>query len=263
MLLHSQVIIIIIIIIILQEHDIPFSCSQQQHLVPTANFTSFQLTLLISQNYIIFLYFLTLIFALPVKHLCSYGILPMWDSFVTTSNCRHCLSTHSAAILPELRPPNFPNELTLDNPLKLLLPLSFTFLNFFDVLLNLEQFISTLSRSVSSWYSVFTTTSLAMVLRQNGQTGGVRQAVAGLGLLWQHRASVHCAHIWWPQLWTSIVHACSKQMQHNSDSLTCKISHDQWVDIYITHHGDTSLYLDSIIILYINNIIHFAYISII
>lgn len=73
MLLHSQVIIIIIIIIILQEHDIPFSCSQQQHLVPTANFTSFQLTLLISQNYIIFLYFLTLIFALPVKHLCSYG----------------------------------------------------------------------------------------------------------------------------------------------------------------------------------------------
>ena len=139
----------------------------------------------------------------------------------------HCLSTHSAAILPELRPPNFPNELTLDRPLKLLLPLSFKFLNLFDALLSLEQLMSTLSRSVSSWHSVFTTTSLVMVLRQNGQTGGVRQAVAGLGLLWQHRASVHCAHIWCPQLWTSIVHACSKQMQHNSDSLTCKISHNQ------------------------------------
>lgn len=185
----------------------------------------FNSLLLISQNYIIFLHlFSTLIFALPVKHLCSYRILPIWNHWLPQVICHHCLSSHSAAILPELRLPNFPNELTLDSPLKLLLPLSFKCLSFLDDLLSLEQLISALSWSVSSWHSVFTTTSLVMVLRQNGQTGGVRQAVAGLGLLWQHRASVHCAHIWWPQFWTSIVHTCSKQMQHNSDSLTCTIS---------------------------------------
>lgn len=140
MLLHSQV------IIILQQHDILSSFSQQ-HSVPTANFTSLQLTLLISQNYIILLHFLTLIFALPVKyHIYSYRIFSYIESLITTSNFQwhHCLSIHSAAILPELRLPNFPNELTLDSPLKLLLPLSFKFLSLLD-LLSLEQLISTLS----------------------------------------------------------------------------------------------------------------------
>ena len=133
------------------------------------------------------------------------------------------LSTHSfsAAILPELRPPIFPNVPTAeDKPLKLLLP-SLKFRDFLDFL-NLEELMSPMSRSVSSQISIFATTSRAMVLRQNGQTGGVRHAVVGLGLLWQQRANVHCAHIWWPQFWTSIVHTCSKHMQQSSVSLTCR-----------------------------------------
>lgn len=224
MLLHSQV------IIILQQHDIPllfFPTHTRFWYLPQ---TSLQLTLLISQNYIIFLHSFLLWLCLAGQAP-SNLTLPIMESFDYHKNhSHHSLSIHSAAILPELRLPNFPNELTLDNPLKLLLPLSFMFLGFLD-LLSLELLISTLSWSASSRVSIFTAASLDMALRQNGQTGGVRQAVAGLGLLWQQRASVHCAHIWWPQFWTSIVHTCSKQMQHNADSLTCIIVDriPQWV----------------------------------
>jgi len=167
-------------------------------------------------------------------------ILPCWSSNLLPylpNNCclistntipraasYHCClssSSHSfsAAIFPELRPPIFPNEFTLDNPLMLLLPPSFMVRVFLD-LLGLEQVMSTPSWSMSWGLSFFTTTNLAMLLLQNGQTGGTTREVEGLGLLWQHRASVHCAHIWWPQSCTSIVHTCSKQMQHNSVSLT-------------------------------------------
>lgn len=129
------------------------------------------------------------------------------------------LSTHSfsAAIRPELRPPIFPNDAA--RPLKLLLP-SLRFWDFLD-LLNLKELKSPLLQSESSESFIFATTSLEMVLRQNGQTGGVRHAVVGLGLLWQQSANVQCAHIWWPQSWTSIVHTCSKQMEHSSVSLAC------------------------------------------
>ena len=61
------------------------------------------------------------------------------------------LSTHSfsAAILPELRPPIFPNVPTAeDKPLKLLLP-SLKFRDFLDFL-NLEELKSPMSQSVSS-----------------------------------------------------------------------------------------------------------------
>lgn len=134
------------------------------------------------------------------------------------------LSTHSfsAATLPELRLPIFPNEPTADKPLKLLLS-SHKFWNLLDFL-NLEELISPMLLSVSSSFLIFTTANRPMVLRQNGQTGGFKHAVVGLGLLWQQRASVQCAHIWWPQSWTSIVHTCSKHMEHSSESLlTCRI----------------------------------------
>ena len=65
------------------------------------------------------------------------------------------------------------------------------------------------------------TSSLEMLPRQNGQAGDGGVSVAGFGLLWQHSASVHAAHIWCPQSSTSMLHACSKQMQHSSASLAC------------------------------------------
>jgi hypothetical protein len=66
------------------------------------------------------------------------------------------------------------------------------------------------------------TSSREMLPRQNGQAGDGSVRVVGLGLLWQHSASVHGAHIWCPQSCTSMVHAWSKQMQHSSESLTCQ-----------------------------------------
>lgn len=122
-------------------------------------------------------------------------------------------STHSfsAAIRPEPRPPNLLKEPMADSPLKLLLP-SQKFLDFFDLLSFESISLSVLTLATTNW---------AMLLRQNGQRGALRDAVFGLGLLWQHKANVHWAHIWWPQSWTSIVHTWSKHMQHNSVSLTC------------------------------------------
>ena len=68
------------------------------------------------------------------------------------------------------------------------------------------------------------TSSREMLPRQKGQAGDGSVSVVGLGLLWQHSASVHGAHIWCPQSCTSIVHAWSKQMQHSSASLACEWS---------------------------------------
>ncbi|RHN76070.1 hypothetical protein MtrunA17_Chr2g0328041 [Medicago truncatula] len=70
-------------------------------------------------------------------------ILSILQAVTTLATVHHSLSIHSAATLPELRPPNFPND-TLDNPLKLLLPLSFKFRSFLDLFI-FEQLISTLS----------------------------------------------------------------------------------------------------------------------
>lgn len=146
-------------------------------------------------------------------------LMTKWNLWLPNATKYQRLSIHSfsAAILPEPRPPILLND--VDNPLKLLLPS--LKLRDFLAFLNFGELMSPMSRSASSWFSIFTTTRWAMVLRQNGHTGGVRHAVVGFGLLWQHRASVHCAHIWWPQSWTSIVHTCSKHMQHNSVSLAC------------------------------------------
>jgi len=139
------------------------------------------------------------------------------------------ISSFSAAILPEPRPVILPNDPIVDSPMKLLLSSP----RFIDLLcfLNLEELTSPASRSTTTTSSrlllfslllllFWATTKHAMVLLQNGQTGGVTVEVVGFGLLWQHSASVHCAHIWWPQSLTSIVHTCSKQMQHSSVSLT-------------------------------------------
>lgn len=131
------------------------------------------------------------------------------------------LSIHSfsRAIRPEPRPTILPIVLTADKPLKLLLPS----LKFQD-LLGFLSFGELTSCSCSALpCSVFTsaTTSWTMLLLQNGQTGTVGNAVMGLGLLWQHKANVQWAHIWWPQFWTSIVHTWSKQMPHSSVSLVC------------------------------------------
>lgn len=40
------------------------------------------------------------------------------------------------------------------------------------------------------------TSSREMLPRQNGQAGDGSVSVVGFGLLWQHRANVHGAHIW-------------------------------------------------------------------
>lgn len=100
-------------------------------------------------------------------------------------------SSFLAAILPEL-PLIFPNEPTADKLLKLLLP-SLRFLDLHDLR-------GLTSRSISISVLILATTSnLTMLLLQKGQTGTEEQEVAGLGLLWQHKARVHCAHIWCPQ----------------------------------------------------------------
>lgn len=126
------------------------------------------------------------------------------------------LSTQSFSVnWPELWL-TLPNEPTDDRPLKLLLP-SLKCRDFLDFLSFEEEYMS--SSSTSGFSLTFATANRAMVVRQNGHMGGVRQAVVGLGLLWQHKARVQWAHIWWPQSWTSIVQIWSKQMQHNSVSL--------------------------------------------
>lgn len=145
-----------------------------------------------------------------------------WDHEVCPA-C-HGLSTQSllSEILPELRPPTFPNEpMADDKPLKLLLPS----LKFHDFLAFLS--FEGLSLSMSSFF-ILATTNWAILLRQKGHTGAVRHAVVGLGLLWQHRANVQWAHIWWPQSWTSIVQTWSKQMQHSSFSLACGMISQEW-----------------------------------
>ena len=55
-----------------------------------------------------------------------------------------------------------------------------------------------------------------MQLRQKGQSGAATKRLLGLGLLWQQRDKVQCAHIWCPQSLTSIVHSWSKQMPQSS-----------------------------------------------
>lgn len=108
----------------------------------------------------------------------------------------------SAAILPEPRPVIFPNDPIADSPMKLLLSSP----RFIDLLcfLSFDELTSPASRSTtSSWLLLlllsllfWATTNRAMTLLQNGHTGGVTVEVVGFGLLWQHSASVHCAHIW-------------------------------------------------------------------
>lgn len=131
------------------------------------------------------------------------------------------LSTKSliSLIRPDPRPPILPNDPMADKPLKLLLPS----LKFIDLL----DFLSFEGLSVML-FLIWATTNWAMLLRQKGQTGAVKQAVVGSGLLWQHRANVQGAHIWWPQFWTSMVHTWSKQIQQSSASLACKI-YPQWI----------------------------------
>lgn len=139
------------------------------------------------------------------------------------------LSIHSfsKAILPEPRPTIFPIVLTADNPLKLLLPS----LKFHDLLdfLNFGELTSSSWSAVQSSALTLATISWTMLLLQNGQTGTVGHAVIGLGLLWQHKAKVHCAHIWWPQFWTSIVQTWSKHIPHSSVSLVCIKLLSQWI----------------------------------
>lgn len=99
-------------------------------------------TLLSSQYYIKLLLFV-LPFCLAYQAtrfhifpICNYHSLIRTEQH--TMHRHHCglLSTHSssAAILPLPRPPIFPNEFTLDNPLKLLLLPSFKFRDFLDLL---------------------------------------------------------------------------------------------------------------------------------
>lgn len=126
-------------------------------------------------------------------------------------------SSSSAANLPDPRL-ILPNEPTADRLLKLLLPS----LKLRD-LQDLRGFEELRSRSISFSTLSLITTSLTMLLLQKGQTGTVEQEVVGLGLLWQHKASVHCAHIWWPHSWTSIVQTWSKHMQQRSVSLASDI----------------------------------------
>lgn len=109
-------------------------------------------------------------------------------------------SSSSAANLPDPRL-ILPNEPTADKLLKLLLPS----LRFRD-LQDFRGFEKLISRSISFSSLSLATTNLTMLLLQKGQTGTVGQVVVGLGLLWQHKARVHCAHIRCPQSCTSIVH---------------------------------------------------------
>jgi hypothetical protein len=55
------------------------------------------------------------------------------------------------------------------------------------------------------------TGSREMLPRQKGQAGDGSARVVGLGLLWQHSARAHEAHIWCPQSRTSTLHAWSKR----------------------------------------------------
>lgn len=129
--------------------------------------------------------------------------LPKLETFFWYQSRVIGLSIHSlsAAILPEPRPVILPKEFTADNPLKLLLP-SLTFRD----LLVFRSFEEWRSESVSSFFVALIACNCTMLLLQNGHTGSGGLVVVGFGLLWQHKASTQCAHIWCPQSWTSIVH---------------------------------------------------------
>lgn len=126
---------------------------------------------------------------------------------------------------PEPRPILLNDPIDKERPLKLLLPP----LKFRDlwVLLSLELVILL---SPSSMVFVLATTNREMLLRQKGHVSEGMHKVAGLGLLWQHRANVQRAHIWCPQPWTSMVQTWLKQMKQRSVSLACKIF-SAWIKI--------------------------------
>lgn len=90
-----------------------------------------------------------------------------------------------SVILPDPQP-IIPNDPTAeDRPLKLLLP-------------SLLQCRNLLGFEVVFWSPVslaLVVTSRDMLLRQKGQAGAGKNKVVGFGLLWQHTASVHWAHI--------------------------------------------------------------------
>lgn len=88
----------------------------------------------------------------------------------------------------------FPKEPTADKLLKLLLP-SLKFLDLHDF----RGFEQLMSQSISWSTLSLATTNLTMLLLQKGQTGTFVQEFVGFGLLWQHKARVHCAHILCPQ----------------------------------------------------------------
>lgn len=123
-------------------------------------------------------------------------------------------SLQSAETLLEVRA-SFPNEPNDDKLLKLL-SLHSPWLNDFIVRFG---FVGLSSKSISVSSLLLATTNWVMLQRQKGQTGVFGQALEELGLLWQQRARMQWAHIWWPQCSTSIVHTCSKQMEHSSASL--------------------------------------------
>lgn len=120
------------------------------------------------------------------------GILDTGCSFYVSRLNGLSSNSDSAAILPEPRL-IFPKEPTADKPLKLLLPS----LKLRD-LQDFRGFEELISRSMSFSVLTFATTNLTMLLLQKGQSGTEGQDVVGLGLLWQHKAKVHCAHIRWP-----------------------------------------------------------------
>uniref|UniRef100_A0A7C9API8 Uncharacterized protein n=1 Tax=Opuntia streptacantha TaxID=393608 RepID=A0A7C9API8_OPUST len=94
--------------------------------------------------------------------------------------------TSSGLILPEPWAPILPKA--AERPLKLLLPSLGVQDRLDDLLISFEE-LMLLSMSSGSEPSL-ATTKRAMMLLQNGQTGGFTEAVVGFGLLWQHRARV-------------------------------------------------------------------------
>ena len=156
---------------------------------------------------------------------CHLSLLPM-------SNVRPCclpfhgscsgLSMEPPSPLPAIRlEPRAIFEMAEGSPLKLLLPPS---LRLWE---RRDRLWASCGEEGLSGSPVLATTSREMPPRQNGHAGAGSVSVVGLGLLWQHRASVQVAHIWCPQSCTSMVHAWSKQMEHSSVSLTCDQMNDQ------------------------------------
>lgn len=75
-----------------------------------------------------------------------------------------------------------------ERPLKLLLPSLGVQDRLDDLLISFEE-LMVFSMSSGSELSL-ATTKQAMLLLQNGQTGGFTNAVVGFGFLWQQRARV-------------------------------------------------------------------------